>query len=124
MSNVKLSNTHDLIEVDCLISRFHIVELNRRVNKCQFKFKLVSLAQQWGNGNKPKSIELSLKNLAYQNDGLNNLLRAKLLCENGTSYIDELNINFSQIPIQTKTFLKNMIEIKVLKLKIKGLKHF
>ena len=29
--------------------------------------------------------------------------------------ISHINVNFTQILIQTKTFLKNMIEIKVLK---------
>ena len=52
------------------------------------------------------------------------LASANLLCGKGTSCIDELNVNFIQIPIQTNTFLKHMIEVKVLKLKIKEFKHF
>ena len=52
------------------------------------------------------------------------LASANLLCGKGTSCIDELNVNFIQIPIQTNTFLKHMTEVKVLKLKIKEFKHF
>ena len=44
-----------------------------------------------------------------------NLNGAKLLRGNGTSYIEQLNVNFTQFPIQTKTFLKKTIKIKVLK---------
>ena len=52
------------------------------------------------------------------------LARAKLLCGNGTRYIDKQNVNFTQIPNQNKTFLKNLIEINVLKLKIKIPKNY
>ena len=52
------------------------------------------------------------------------LAQAKLHCGNWTSHIDELNVNFTQIPIHTNAFSKNMIEIKVLKLKIKVLNIF
>ena len=36
------------------------------------------------------------------------LSRAKLMCGNGKSSVDEINVNFIQIPIQTKTFLKEI----------------
>ena len=36
------------------------------------------------------------------------LSRAKLICGNGKSTVDEINVNFVQIPIQTKTFLKDI----------------
>ena len=49
---------------------------------------------------------------------------AKLQCRYGKCYINERNANFTQIAIQTETVLKNMIEIKVLKLKVKVLKYF
>ena len=52
------------------------------------------------------------------------LARAKLQCRYGKCYINERNANFTQIAIQTETVLKNMIEIKVLKLKVKVLKYF
>ena len=38
--------------------------------------------------------------------------------------IDELNVYLNQITIQAKTFLKDMIEIKVIKLKLKVLNYF
>ena len=37
---------------------------------------------------------------------------------------NELYVNFTQIPTQTKIFLKNMVEKNLLKIKIKVLKHF
>ena len=42
------------------------------------------------------------------------LARAKLVCGNQASYIDKLNVIFTQVSIQTKTFLKNTIKIKVI----------
>ena len=43
-----------------------------------------------------------------------NLAQSRLLYGNETSCKNKLNVIFTQVPIQTKTFLKNMIEIKVL----------
>lgn len=52
------------------------------------------------------------------------LPQAKLTWGIGTSYIDELNVNLTQIPIQAETIFKKTIEIIVLKLKMKVVKHF
>ena len=38
---------------------------------------------------------------------------------NRAGYVDEINASFTQIPIQTKTFLKKIVEIKVPKIEIK-----
>ena len=52
------------------------------------------------------------------------IARAKFMCGNRTGYVYEINDSFTQIPIQTKkTFLKNIVEIKALKLEIKILKN-
>ena len=42
-----------------------------------------------------------------------NLVSAKLLCENERSYIDQLIVNFAQILIKAKTFMRGMIETRV-----------
>ena len=47
------------------------------------------------------------------------IARAKFMCGNRASYVDEINASFTQIPIQTKTFLKKIVEIKVPKIEIK-----